>query len=167
MRLKASDRKEITDKLSKAVELRINPHNDPRIYWSKEVTFYSYTTGGNSIVNSSVRVDYMEFKPVNLTVSGIEHGDVYVYEVKSCIDDHKSGNGLNFIGDYNYLVMPEELYAELKDHIPYRVGVLCPEDMSAEVWKLRSVKPTKRTDRIYPLSTVLLAMFRSANRDRK
>lgn len=58
------NRKIITEKLSKAVEHKINPDNDTRIYWAKEVTFQGYTTENSS----KIRVDYMEFKPVNLTV---------------------------------------------------------------------------------------------------
>lgn len=32
-------RKEITSELSRRLELYIDPKNDPRIYWAKEVTF--------------------------------------------------------------------------------------------------------------------------------
>lgn len=60
-------------------EKLINPHKDPRIYWAREVTFDYATT-------HTVRVDYMRFKPVNNTVSGIEKGDFYCYEVKSSGD---------------------------------------------------------------------------------
>lgn len=93
-----SRRPEITAMLSLALEKKINPYNDPRIYWAKEVTF-DYST------NHAVRVDYMRYKPVNNTVSGIEKGDFYCYEVKSSVEDFRSGHGLNFLGDYNYLVM--------------------------------------------------------------
>ena len=58
-------RSEITSFLSECLEKHIDPHNDPRIYWAKEVTF-DYATG------NAIRVDYMKFKPVNNTVSGIE-----------------------------------------------------------------------------------------------
>lgn len=58
------NRKEITDTLSAAIEKKINPYNDSRIYWAKEVTF-DYST------NHAVRVDYMKFVPVNNSVSGI------------------------------------------------------------------------------------------------
>ena len=34
-----SNRPEITKMLSKSLLKHINPHNDTRIYWSKEVTF--------------------------------------------------------------------------------------------------------------------------------
>ncbi|MGN8805872.1 MULTISPECIES: hypothetical protein [unclassified Blautia] len=37
-------RPEITAKLSAMIEKKIDPHNDPRIYWAKEVTF-DYSTG--------------------------------------------------------------------------------------------------------------------------
>ena len=64
--------------------------------------------------------------------------------------------------------MTEELYEKIEEKLRFsKIGVLCPVDIGAEEWQLKSVKPTKRMDRIYPLSVVLLAMFRSANRDRK
>ena len=88
------NRKEVTKTISDLLEKYLDPHNDTRIYWAKEVTF-DYATG------HAVRVDYMKFKPVNNTVSGIEKGDFYCYEVKSSVEDFHSKNGHNFIGDYN------------------------------------------------------------------
>ena len=64
------ENKETTNRFSKLTEKYINPHNDPRIYWAKEVTFDYATT-------HSVRVDYMKFKPLNNTVGGIEKGEFY------------------------------------------------------------------------------------------
>ncbi len=49
----------ITKTLSTMTEKLINPHNDTRIYWAKEVTF-DYSS------NHAIRVDYMKFKPVIL-----------------------------------------------------------------------------------------------------
>lgn len=153
-----SDRKEITQMLSLAIEKHINPHNDPRIYWAKEVTF-DYAT------QNAVRVDYMRFKPVNNTVSGIEKGDFYCYEVKSSVEDFHSKNGHNFIGDYNYYVMPEDVFEKVKNEIPYYVGVFVP---SSDTWKsLKSVKKAKRKDRERPVSEMLLMMFRSCARERR
>lgn len=51
----------MTRSLSLLTEKLINPHNDPRIYWAKEVTF-DYSS------SHAIRVDYMKFKPVNNTV---------------------------------------------------------------------------------------------------
>mgnify|MGYP001632501544 CR=1 FL=1 len=75
-------RPEITAKLSAMVEKKINPHNDPRIYWAREVTFDYYT-------DHAIRVDYMKFVPANNSVSGIEKADCYCYEIKSSVEDFK------------------------------------------------------------------------------
>ena len=148
-------RKEITKTLSEMTEKLINPHNDSRIYWAKEVTF-DYSS------DHAVRVDYMKFKPVNNTVGGIEKGDFYCYEVKSSVEDFHSKNGHNFIGDFNYYIMPEKVYATVRLEIPYGVGVYCPEGT-----ELRSVRKARRKNRERPVSEMLLMMFRSAARNTK
>ena len=153
-------RKEITKRLSLMTEKYINPHNDPRIYWAREVTFDYATT-------HSVRVDYMRFKPLNNTVGGIEKGDFYCFEVKSCVDDFKSKNGHNLIGDFNYYVMPFSVYDEVKDLIPYNVGVLTEETDRIGQHYLTCTKKARRKDRERPVSEMLLMMFRSARRDLK
>lgn len=146
-------RPEITAKLSSMLEKKINPHNDPRIYWAKEVTF-DYST------DHAVRVDYMRFVPVNNSISGIEKGDCYCYEIKSSIEDFRSGHGLNFIGDYNYLVLPGIVRAIISLEIPHDVGIYIPEGN-----ELTCIKKARRRDRTRPVSEILLMMFRSANRD--
>nr|DAN74773.1 MAG TPA: hypothetical protein [Caudoviricetes sp.] len=146
-------RPEITAELSAMLEKKINPHNDPRIYWAKEVTF-DYST------DHAVRVDYMRFVPANNSVSGIEKGDCYCYEVKSSAEDFRSGHGLNFIGDYNYLVMPTDVCAAVSLEIPHYVGIYVPEAND-----LTCIKKAKRRNRTRPVSEILLMMFRSANRD--
>lgn len=147
-------RPEITDSLSKALEKYIDPHNDPRIYWAKEVTF-DYAT------ESAIRVDYMKFAPVNNSVSGIEKGDFYCYEIKSSPADFASKNGHNFIGDLNYYVMPEEVAVTVKEKIPWAVGILVPDTWGG----LRVYKRARRTDRSRPASVMLLMMWRSSRRD--
>lgn len=156
-----SNRAEITKLLSLSIQKHINPHNDPRIYWAREVTF-DYTT------SDAGRVDYMKFKPVNNSISGIEKGDFYCYEVKSSVEDFHSKNGHNFFGDYNYYIMPEEVFAKVEKEISYNVGVYVPEKKNyrGDWYDLKSVKPAKRKDRLRPVSEMLLMMFRSAARDR-
>lgn len=112
-----SNRPLVTKELTDAVESLLNPCHDTRIYIAKEVTF-DYRT------EQACRVDLMRFKPINNTVSGIEKGDFYCYEVKSSVEDFHSKNGHNFIGDYNYYVMPKDVYEKVKGEIPYEVGVL-------------------------------------------
>lgn len=156
-----SRRPEITKALSLSLERYINPHSDPRIYWAREVTF-DYAT------DHSVRVDYMRFKPVNNSVSGIEKGDFYCYEVKSSVEDFRSKNGHNFIGDYNYYVMPEDVFDKVKNEIPCGVGVFVSSMKEYRgLLELKQVKNARRRDRTRPLSEMLLMLFRSAARDRK
>ena len=154
------DRKKVTAVLSLSIQKKINPHNDPRIYMAREVTF-DYSTG------NAIRVDFMQFKPLNNTVSGIEKGDFYCYEVKSSVEDFHSKNGHNFIGDYNYYVMPEDVYATVSLEIPYYVGVLVPDSKNwkGDWYDLKSVKKAKRRDRNRPFAEMLFMMFRSCSRD--
>ena len=128
--------------------------------WAREVTF-DYAT------SNAIRVDFMRFSPVNNTVSGIEKGNFYCYEVKSSIEDFHSKNGHNFIGDYNYYVMPKELYEKVRKEIPYYIGVLVPDGINyhGDYCNLKSIKKAKRKDRNRPLSEMLLMMFRSCARD--
>jgi len=139
----------------------MNPYGDPRIYWAKEITF-DYAT------QNAVRVDYMLFRPKSNTVSGIEKGDFYCYEIKSSVEDFHSKNGHNFIGDFNYYIMPEEVYTLVSKEIPYNVGVYVPGGISrcGTYYDLKCVKRAKRKDRDRPISEMLLMMFRSAARDR-
>lgn len=148
-------RTEITKELSLLVEKHINPKNDARIYWAKEVTF-DYATG------HAIRVDYMQFKPLNNSVSGLEKGDFLCFEIKSCVDDFHSKNGHNFIGDLNYYVMPQDVYDAVRQEIGYYVGVYVPDDSGG----LKCVKCARRHDRAYSVLETLFMMFRSANRDR-
>ena len=55
------------------------------------------------------RVDFMQFEPAGVTsISSIEKGIFTCYEVKSCKEDVFSGNGLNFLGEKNYIVTTME-----------------------------------------------------------
>ncbi|MGP1613020.1 MAG: hypothetical protein ACTTG8_07990 [Catonella sp.] len=147
-------RPEITKWLSELTEKLINPNKDNRIYWAREVTF-------DYAQSNRIRVDYMRFEPLNNTISGIEKGDFYCYEIKSSVEDFHSKNGHNLIGDYNYYVMPSEVYRKISAEIPFGVGVYCPEGSS-----LVSVKRARRMNRKRSVSEMLLMMFRSANRDK-
>lgn len=156
-----SKRPEITKELTLALEHHINPEKDTRIYTAKEVTF-DYAT------NHAIRVDFMHFRPVNNTVSGIEKGDFYCYEVKSSVEDFHSRNGHNFIGDYNYYVMPEDVYEKVKEEIPWGIGAFVSSGTKDSGFReLRQIKQARRKDRNRPVSEMLLMMFRSANRGLK
>ena len=148
-----SVRKDRTAMLGRALMRHLNPKNDPRVYIAREVTF-DYGTA------DWVRVDFLRFKPVNNTVSGIEKGDFYCYEVKSSVEDFHSRNGHNLLGDFNYYVMPESVYEKVKGELPYHAGVLVPEGET-----LAARRKARRMDRRKPLGEMLFMMFRSAARD--
>lgn len=60
----------------------------------------------------------------------LEHGRFVFVEVKSCMADFKSGHGLTFRGDDNWLVCPRDLADELHDKmaLPSGVQVYCPDN---------------------------------------
>lgn len=49
------------------------------------------------------------------------------YEIKSSLADFKSKSAKTFIGDFNYYVMPAELYEKIKDELEWGVGVYVTE----------------------------------------
>lgn len=82
-----------------------------RKYYAKEVSV-DYGT------DHTKRVDVMEFVPAGVIhASDIEKGYFVCYEVKSCKEDIYSGNGLNFLGEKNYIVTTVETYKKIQDDI--------------------------------------------------
>ena len=167
------NRKRITVKLNKLLEQKLSH----KIY-AKEVTF-DYGT------KNIVRVDYMTFEPENqMSVAGIERGVFTCYEVKSCKEDFKSGYGLNFIGDRNYLVMTMQTYKSIIKEIPWNVGVYVaipdlgsdrevlmrqfenPSDFANDdfKWKLACMKHSHPCSREKSMIEVLFCMLRAAQR---
>ena len=95
-------------------------------YYASEVSLDYGTTNVR-------RIDYIQFEPAGvINISDIEKGIFTCYEVKSCKEDVYSGNGLNFIGEKNYIVTTMECYKAIQPDI--RSGKLynhikecCPE----------------------------------------
>lgn len=86
--------------------------------WASEVSI-DYGT------SNVKRVDFMQFEPKGVIYqSDIEKGTFTCYEVKSCREDVYSGNGLNFIGEKNYIVTTMECYKELQ-----------PDMRSGKLWE--------------------------------
>lgn len=150
-----SDRKETTRQLSKTFMEHYQLNKDKRHYWAKEVTF-DYDK------KNRTRVDFMRFVPRRNDYAGLRCGVFYCYEVKSSTADFRSPNGHNFYGDYNYYVMPAEVYTVVKGKIPDFVGVLCPAPGGDD---LQTVKPAKRQERKRKTLEMLFLMFRSFQRD--
>lgn len=119
-------RTDVTEELSALVRKRLNRRTP---YWADEVLAFPAASR-----NAAPRVDFMAFLPKWLdpyqpAPLAAEHGTFECYEVKSCMADFESGNGLNFVGDRNYLVCERELADRLRDEgrIPLGVDVLVPD----------------------------------------
>lgn len=113
-------RNETTTQLSDLVKKRLS---NKTAFWAEEVEL----DFGKS------RVDFIGFKPFNFLQNGmcpasIDKGIFSFYEVKSCMADFKSGHGLTFVGDENYLVCERELANSLyeKNLLPCGVKVIVP-----------------------------------------
>lgn len=128
---------------------------DSRVYTASEVTF-------RGIGDHKIRVDFMKFVPDDISAGGIEQGKFYCYEIKSCKEDYNSGHGLNCIGDMNYLVTTLEFAQELVELTKWtKWGVyVCHSNGTLEC-----IKKAKKTIRKCPAAEMLLAMFRSSNRE--
>lgn len=148
-------------------------------YYASEVTV-DYGT------KDACRVDYMQFVPPNqMSISGLEKGFFICYEIKSCINDFKSGYGQNFIAEENYLVMPMELYKKVIQEIPHNVGVLVPVPVStgrktsdlyeefenptelkgdSTKWRLHKIRAAYPNHRKKSITELLFCMLRSGNR---
>ena len=101
---KNSNRKKITESL---LHTLISTRLNDRKYYAKEVSI----DAGSIHVK---RVDVMQFIPNGVfEISDIEKGIFAFYEIKSCVKDVYSGNGLNFLGERNYIVTTTETYKEL------------------------------------------------------
>lgn len=100
------NRKETTKFLT---DLLIQDKLSDRKYYAKEVTLDYGTIHPK-------RFDVMEFRPHGVVyASDIEKGIFVCYEVKSCVQDVYSGNGLNFYGEKNYIVTTMDTYKKLLD----------------------------------------------------
>lgn len=87
-------------------------------HYAKEVTVDYGST-------AEKRIDFLQFKPPSgMYVSSIEKGIFICYEIKSCYQDIYSGNGLNFLGEQNYLVTTMETYKKLQ-----------PDLQSGKLWE--------------------------------
>ena len=105
------DRSEITQFLSNLLET--DRLSGPGKHWAKEVSIDPWG-------RLAKRVDYMQFSPADqCSISGIEKGIFTCYEIKSCKEDVYSGNGLNFLGEKNYIVTTMQCY---KDILPDIMG---------------------------------------------
>ncbi len=141
-------RADTTAMLSQLVEKRLR---NQVAFWASEVNFDRNTPDER-------RVDYVGFEPWNINgepvPASVEKGCFGFYEVKSCMADFKSGHGLTFYGDENYLVTTPELADEL------RVSHQIPRDID------QVLVPTTKGDKLRCLYDVSYGDKRNSYRRR-
>lgn len=151
-------RAETTAMLSELVEKRLR---NQTAFWASEVNFDRNTPDER-------RVDYVGFKPRNINgepvPASVEKGCFEFYEVKSCMADFTSGNGLTFYGDQNFLVCTKELCADLVmgKMVPERVNAILTPDSTGSKLILGHVQSYNDLSyRRRPASEILWAMAKA------
>lgn len=111
-----SERREVTAELSKKVLSKLRREfmlvaSEVWVGDGHRVDFVAYGLG-TGYINASV-----------------ERGKFCFVEVKSCMDDFRSGHGLTFEGDENWMVCPRDLADALftKRELPKNCKVICPD----------------------------------------
>lgn len=102
----------------------------PGKYWAREVSIDPW------VIGKAKRVDFMQFIPENqCSIGAIEKGIFVCYEIKSCIEDVYSGNGLNFLGEKNYIVTTMECYKKTYSRHERREILETPERRFSRILK--------------------------------
>lgn len=168
-------RKEKTELLRSLLEAKLNSKRG--VHSAAEV-FLDYGT------KNVKRVDFVSFEPRDqISIAGLEAGAFTFYEIKSCREDFKSGFGLNFEGDRNYIVTDMPTYKDLVAHgdiddskmfnigvmvaIPKGVSVLDeferPNNLTTVIeWELVVVKAAHRKQRKRSIGELLFCMLRAS-----
>lgn len=105
------------------------------------------------------RVDYMT----------MDSKDIFrCYEIKISKSDFHSKHGHNFVGHYNYYVMPQELYEEVKEEIKNYIGVYVGyecEYKGEKYWKVSLIKKARKQKLKVSIDILKNSMIRSLYRD--
>ena len=161
--LQGLSRAEITDTLSRQLELQVLARKNAWACWAAEVKLYP----------NDKRVDYIDFCPhisIQMCAPGtVERGKFRFFEVKSCIADLKSGNGVNWDGDENWLVCPIEMVEEMRVR-QVRIGhsnvcrLAYGKHKNGSMGFVRLDEPSKYGYRKYGAAELLYAMTRAGIR---
>lgn len=105
--------------------------------------------------------------------------EISCYEIKQSKSDFHSKSKVTFIGNKNYYVMPLDLYNQVKNEIPYEIGVYVSIKMpivdNGKSYQeclengfdgLVVIKQSKRKELRADKEVILSSMLRSMQRDR-
>ena len=86
------------------------------------------------------------------------------YEIKRNKSDFYSGCAWSWIGNYNYFIMPYELYYEVKDDIPDGIGVWVVREYSKN---MECIKKPKRRELLCSSTDMMFSMMQAMSREYK
>lgn len=101
------------------------------------------------------RVDFLTYETT---------GVYRAYEIKRDKNDFYSGCAWSWIGNYNYFIMPNSLYAEVKKDIPKDIDVWVVYDFSK---KMECVKKPKHRGLLCAPADMQFAMLQAMSREYK
>lgn len=101
------------------------------------------------------RVDFLTYETT---------GIYRAYEIKRNKADFYSGCAWSWIGNYNYFIMPCELYYEVKDDIPDGIGVWVVREYNKS---MECIKKPKRRELLCSSTDMMFAMMQSMSREYK
>ena len=137
---------ELTTKMEKAI--RKETAKNMGLFQCYEVTIGWYGNG---------RVDFMT----------MDTKDIFrCYELKITKEDFHSKHGHNFVGHFNYYVIPEELYDDIKDEIPKHIGVYCYYEDKDYCSLIKKPKKHVVTDDMINIlkNSMIRSLYREANK---
>lgn len=151
-------RAETTAMPSAPVEKRLK---NQTAFWASEVSF-------DRNAPDERRVDYVGFAPWNINgdpvPASVEKGRFGFYELKSCMADFTSGNGLTFHGDQNHPACTKEPCDEIvwQKTVPPRVNAILTPDSTGSKLILGHVRSNRDpSHRRRPASEILWAMVKA------
>ena len=94
------------------------------------------------------------------------NGIFRAYEIKRSKEDFYSKCAWSWIGHYNYFVMPNKLYTEVKDDIPNGIGVWCVYEGKRGLF-LECVKKPKKKELLCSSEDLMFSLMQAFSREYK
>ena len=129
---------------------------------------YFYKTGWYGVFEVAVpraiinkyhreRVDFLTYET---------NGIYRAYEIKRTKSDFYSGCAWSWIGNYNYFIMPKDLYEEVKEDIPNGIGVWVVRD-NGYFKNMECIKKPKYRELLCTSEDMMFALMQAMSREYK
>lgn len=124
--------------------------------WTKKNGIYSVC---ESSIGAKGIVDFLIYE---IHGSGTGKEIWRCYEIKISNSDFHSKCKKTFVGNFNYYVMPEDLYNEVKSEIPKEIGVFVPD---SKITQLYCIKKPVRQELKVKRDVMIYSLIKSLSRE--